>query len=73
MPTDHRERLARIRGAAPGRLRLRADARDDLARLLEDSLAVEVVEVPAGGAGLLGEFVLLLVEGGERVAKENTA
>ena len=59
--------------AASGRLGLRADACDDLARLLEDVPAVEVVEVPAGGAGLLGELVLLLVEGWERVAEEDTA
>ena len=37
------------------------------------SLAVEIVEVPAGGAGLLGESVLLLVEGGKRVTEEDTA
>ena len=62
-----------LRGAAPGRLGLRADARDDLAGLLDDGLAVEVVEVPAGGAGLLGELVRLPVEGGESVAEKDTA
>ena len=56
-----------------GCLGLRSDVRNDLARLLEDGLAVEVVQVPAGGAGILGELVLLLVEGGERVAEEDTA
>ena len=69
---DFEERLL-LRIAAPGRLGLRADGRDDLPRLLEDGLAVEVIEVPAGGAGLLGELVLLLVEGGERIAEEDTA
>ena len=52
---------------------LGADAVDDLARLFEDRVSVEVVEIPAGGAGLLGELARLLVEGGERVAEENAA
>ncbi len=55
------------------RLGLGADAGDDLAGLLEDRVAVEVVEVPAGGAGLLGELARLLVERRERVAEEHAA
>ena len=55
------------------RVGLRADAVDDLAGLLEDRVAVEVVEVPAGGAGLLGELARLLVERRERVAEEDAA
>ena len=42
-------------------------------RLLEDRVAVQVVEVPAGGAGLLGELAHLFVEGGQRVAEEDAA
>ncbi len=56
-----------------GVLGLGADAGDDLARLLEDRVAVEVVEIPAGRAGLLGELARFLVEGGERVAEEDAA
>ena len=66
------ERLL-LGGALARRVRLRADARDDLARLLEDRVAVQVVEVPAGRAGLLGELARLLVEGGKRVAEEDAA
>ena len=55
------------------RLGLRADAGDDLAGLFEDRVAVEVVEVPAGRAGLLGELARLLVERGQRVAEEDAA
>jgi hypothetical protein len=51
-------------GALPRGFELRANAADDLAGLLEDGVTVEVIEVPAGGAGLLGELPLFPVEGG---------
>src|SRR5437867_7783582 len=40
-------------GAAALGVGLGADAGDDLRRLLEDRVTVEIVEVPAGRAGLL--------------------
>ena len=67
---DERLLLGRARAR---RLGLGADAGDDLARLLEDRVAVEVVEVPAGRAGLLGELARLLVERRQRVAEEDAA
>ena len=62
-----------LSGALARRLGLGADAGDDLARLLEDRVAVEVVEVPAGRARLFGELACLLVERRERVAEEDAA
>src|SRR5262245_20455201 len=59
--------------ALPRRLGPGADAADNLARFLEDRVAVEVVEVPAGCAGLLGELAGLFVEAGKRVAEEHAA
>src|SRR2546428_3648842 len=56
------ERLL-LDGAPARGVGLGADAADDLRRLLENRVAVEVVEVPAGRAGLLGELARLLVEG----------
>jgi hypothetical protein len=52
------------------RLGLRTNAGDDLARLLQDRVAVEVVEVPARCARLLRELACFLVESRERIAEE---
>ncbi len=60
-------------GALARRLGCGPDAASDLARLFENRAAVEVIEVPAGRARLLGELVGLLVEGGKRVAEEHAA
>ena len=58
-------------GALARRLGLGADAGDDLAGLLQDCVAVEVVQVPARGAGLLGEFPGLPIEGWKRVTEKD--
>lgn len=42
-----------------------ADAVGDLARRLQDGVAVEIVEVPAGGAGLQRELAEGGVQGGQ--------
>src|SRR5262245_42480850 len=53
------------------RVGLGANAGDDLARLLQDCIAVQVVKVPAGGAGCFRELAGFLVEGWQRVAEKD--
>ena len=60
-------------GALARRLGCGPDAASDIARIFENRAAVEVIEVPAGRACLLGELAGLLVEGGKRVAEEHAA
>src|SRR5439155_6737046 len=64
---------APLGSAATRRVGHRANALDDLSRLVKNRVAVEVVEVPPGRASLLGELVPFLIKRGERVAEEHAA
>src|SRR5439155_8080318 len=44
----------------------------NLAWLFKDCVSLEIVEVPARGAGLLGKLGLLPVEGGEGITEEQS-
>src|SRR5680860_306423 len=48
-----------------------ADAGDDLARLFQHLLGVQVIKIPAGGPCFRGELTLLLVQGWKPVAEED--
>ena len=60
-----------VHGAASRGVGVGADAVGDLARRLQDGAAVEVVEIPAGGAGLQRELAEGGVQGGQDVAQEH--
>lgn len=62
-----------VHGAAPWGVGVGADALGDLAGRLQDGVAVEVVEIPAGGAGLQSELAEGGVQGGQGVAQEHAA
>ena len=55
----------------PRRVRLAAEALDDLAGLFENRVLSDVVEIPASGSSFLGELVGFLVQRRQRVAEEN--
>src|SRR5260221_7772257 len=59
--------------ATPRRLRTRSNAADDVAGFIKDRIAVEVIEVPARSAGLLGELTGVRIECRECVAQEDAA
>ena len=58
--------------AAPGRFGRGTDAAADLSGILQDGVAIQVVEIPARYPGFLGELAGLLFERRQRVAEEDT-
>ena len=60
-----------VHGAASLGVGVGADAVGDLAERLQDGAAVEVVEIPAGGAGLQRELAEGGVQSGQGVAQEH--